>query len=175
MFNWHSVVIEGLLPAVAGDKVWEACLRTLVADENSPTGLHLAIFVEPYLTYVLDGKKTVESRFGVHRNAPYGQVAPGDVILLKRSSGPILGVCKVSDVWFYCLDPGSWTKLRKDYADALCARDPGFWEQRKRASFATLMRLDSVRPVPPIEFVKQDRRGWVVLRSSLGHGGMFSH
>jgi hypothetical protein len=174
MLNWRTMVTNELIPAVAGDQSWETCLLSLVNDEASPIGLHLAILIEPYLTYVLCGKKSVESRFGVRRSAPYGRVAPGDIILLKRSGGPILGVCQVSDVWFYKLDPRSWRELRRGYTEALCAQDPGFWEQRKGASFATLMRLSSVRQLPPIRFNKQDKRGWVILRNALGReGGLF--
>src|SRR5882757_5711201 len=65
--------------------------------ENTLTnGIHLAVFVEPYLSFVLEGKKTVESRFSVNRHAPYEQVRSGDLIVLKKSSGPICGVCRVS-------------------------------------------------------------------------------
>ncbi|NEO46376.1 MAG: ASCH domain-containing protein [Moorea sp. SIO4A3] len=124
--------------------------------------LHLAIFVEPYLQFILDGEKTVDSRFSTRRFAPYNRVEKGDVVLLKKSSGPIVGICQVSYVWFYELDPESWRTI-KGFADAICAQDPDFWKQREAASFATLMRIQNVKPIEPIKFVKRDRRGWVVL------------
>jgi hypothetical protein len=91
-----------------------------------------------------------------------GKLLPA--ILLKESSGPILGLCRVSNVWFYSLNPNSWQHLRSEFAEALCAQDPDFWSQRAGASFATLMQIDYVRAIEPIPFPKQDRRGWVVLR-----------
>lgn len=171
MLNWRTIVSKDVLPVVAGDGYWESNLREIVSEDASPPGLHLAVFLEPYLSYVLEGKKTVESRFATRRYAPYRQIAPGDIILLKQSGGPIRGLCTVSDVWFYSLTPTSWRKLRKEFAEALCAQDPDFWKERQNASFATLMRLRSVRTIDPVAFPKQDRRGWVVLRSS---GSLFS-
>lgn len=108
-------------------------------------GLHLAVFVEPYLTYILSGRKTVESRFSVVRCAPYERVAPGDAILLKLSGGPVIGVCEVRDAWFYQLDKASWRELRQEFTEALCAQDPKFWADRSHASFATLMSIGRVR------------------------------
>lgn len=78
MVSWHTVVANDILPVVAGDCFWEDHLRELINNDTSPAGLHLAVFVEPYLGYILEGKKTVESRFGMRRSAPYGQVAAGD-------------------------------------------------------------------------------------------------
>jgi ASC-1-like (ASCH) protein len=167
MFTWQNLITSEILPLVIGDHFWENYLRDVVCFETSPTGIHLAIFVEPYLGYILDGRKTIESRFGMKKGAPYEQIAPGDLILLKKSGGPITGLCNVSDVWFYTLNPESWKKLRKEFTYAMCAQDPEFWKRRASASFATLMHIVSVKPIKPIAFPKNDRRGWVVLRPPL--------
>lgn len=165
----QQFITKEIIPLVTGDKFWEQYLSASIANEISPIGIHVAIFVEPYLTYVLEGKKTVESRFGIQKRAPYGQVASGDILLLKVSGGPIVGLCKVTDVWFYSLSPKSLDKLRREFTDALCAHDPDFWKQRSEASFATLMRINYVRNLNPIQFPKTDRRGWVVLRPPLSN------
>jgi hypothetical protein len=127
-------------------------------------GIHLAIFSEPFLTYVLDGKKTVDSRFSIKRTPPYGSVREDDILLLKEASGPIVGVCQIGSVWNYELDTQTLQNVRYEFADALCAVDPHFWESRSSASFATLMRLHSVQRIAAISIAKRDRRGWVVLR-----------
>ncbi|MBN8564807.1 MAG: ASCH domain-containing protein [Leptolyngbya sp. UWPOB_LEPTO1] len=129
-----------------------------------PFTLHLGVFVEPYLQFILEGKKTIESRFATRRFAPYNQVEKGDVILLKQSSGPIVGICQVTHCWFYELDPESWETIQRDFAQALCAQDPEFWQQRQAASYATLMRVQFVKAIEPIPFAKRDRRGWVILQ-----------
>jgi hypothetical protein len=42
--------------------------------------------VEPYLGYILEGKKTIESRFSKPLIPPYRRVALGDVVLLKAGA-----------------------------------------------------------------------------------------
>ncbi|MEB3885519.1 ASCH domain-containing protein [Lyngbya sp. CCY1209] len=161
-------LIDELLLGVQGDNFWENYLKQLMSQDAVPFSLHLAIFVEPYLQFVLEGKKTVESRFSTRRFAPYNKVQKGDVVLLKRSSGPILGICQISYVWFYELDPQSWHTIRQEFSQALCAQDPEFWKAREAASYATLMRVNNVKAIEPIKFTKRDRRGWVVLHKSSG-------
>ncbi|MCE9551905.1 MAG: ASCH domain-containing protein [Planctomycetes bacterium] len=162
--SMNATVMHEVRTAIDLDVFWQPYIDD-VADIQPPTvAVHLAIFVEPYLQYILDGKKTVESRFSVHRCPPYGTVREGDVVLLKRASGPIVGLCRVGTVWSYELNPDSLSELRSEFASAICAQDPSFWIERSSASYATLMRLQHVRPISPIEIDKRDRRGWVVLR-----------
>lgn len=158
--GWPSVV-EAMRRAVAGDTFWEDRLAAL---PSTTRGVHLAIFIEPYLGHILAGRKTVESRFAVRRSAPYGHVHRGDILLLKRASGPIVGLCEIGDVWFYHLDASSLQAIHAAFAEALCAQDPAFWRDRAAAAFATLMRVSSVRACDPIDYVKRDRRGWVILK-----------
>ena len=74
--------------------------------------VHLAILVEPYLGLVLRGEKTVESRFAKVRCAPCGCVSREDLVLLKRSGGPVVGAFLVGSVWTYGLDPTAWREIR---------------------------------------------------------------
>lgn len=164
MTSQYTSLVAELVAAVQGDAFWESRLAPLADDTPPAFALHLGIFVEPYLQYILDGLKTVESRFSTRRLAPYHHVGPGDVLLLKQASGPIVGLCHIAHVWFYRLDPQSWQTIRASFAQALCAQDPEFWTARAHASFATLMRIQHVQAIPPITYQKRDRRGWVVLR-----------
>lgn len=125
--------------------------------------LHLAVFVEPYLRYVLKGKKTVESRFSVNRCSPYGQVSPRDIIILKKSGGPVCGVCYVREVWFYQIEENSLHEIKSKFDRALCISNTTFWDQRRRARYATLMLIGGIREVKSIDVAKRDRRGWVVI------------
>jgi hypothetical protein len=125
--------------------------------------VHLAVFVEPFLGFVLDGSKTIESRFGVTRVAPYQQVRKGDVVLLKRTGGPVIGVCRAGQVWFYPLEPESWKFIRETIARAMCAQDPEFWKSRESASYATLLQVRDVLRVEPVSWPKRSRQGWVVV------------
>jgi hypothetical protein len=158
---WADVLLSQLRGEVAGT-VLSGLLEGILAEtlENS---IHLAVFIEPYLSFVLDGKKTIDSRFSVHRHAPFEQVRKGDLLVLKQSSGPICGVCRVSHAWYYRLDPTTWSDIER-YASALCMDDSAFWTKKREASFATLIRLEDVIRIPEIAVNKVDPRGWVVLK-----------
>jgi hypothetical protein len=141
-------------------------LRAETAIPRSRVGLHLGIFVEPYLSLVLEGRKTIESRFGVQRCAPHGRVSPGDFLLLKASGGPIVGLCQIKETWFFDLRVTALSSVRDRFARPLCAEDADFWRARSHATLATLMRLDNIQPISPIAITKRDRRGWVTLRDA---------
>src|SRR5262245_54117835 len=157
--------------AVADDDVWGDLLGK-PSSKLPACGIHLAVFVEPFLGYVLDGSKTVESRFSVNRCAPFGKVSQGDLVLLKRAGGPVVGIARVRTVWSYHLDESSWGMIRERFAKALRAQDPGFWERRRGASYGTILLIDQVLALEPVEWEKRDRRGWVVVRS-VGQPSLF--
>jgi hypothetical protein len=157
-----SPLLDDLRTAAARDPQWQHLLAPYDPFQAPPTSLHLAVFVEPYLTYMLEGRKTVESRFTLTPRPPYRRVLAGDLLLLKQSSGPIVGACRAGAVWDYQLVPDSWTQIKQDFAAALCAQD-GFWDERAKAAYATLIRIESLQVLPPLPVAKRDRRGWVVI------------
>lgn len=161
LHEWKAL-LEIVHIAVEGDPFWES---RLADPETFGNGLHLAVLNEPYLGFILDGRKTVESRFAMRRVPPYQRVYPTDVLLLKRAAGPIVGLCQVTDTWFYSLTNDSWNTIRQVFAQSLCADWPDFWASRQKARFVTLMRIGQVRAVGPIACDKRDRRGWVVIRA----------
>jgi hypothetical protein len=157
-----SPLISALREALAADTYWCSLLARLA--DQSPCGLHVGVFIEPYLQLLLEGKKTLESRFSINRTAPYQKVADGDLLLLKRSGGPIVGICQIMHAWSYELDAAAWNTLKTQHARALCIQSPAFWEQKRHANYATLMQVRHPRALESaIAFVKSDRRGWLTL------------
>lgn len=55
-------------------------LVTMIPDDGT---LHLAILQNLYLNLIAKGDKTIESRIGATRAAPFGRVAVGDLVLMK--------------------------------------------------------------------------------------------
>ena len=162
--DWQGELLSAL-QAVRWGAPYATFFREL--EEGKPTcSIHLAVLIEPYLGLILEGKKTIESRFSVNRHAPFEQVQKGDIIILKRSGGPIVGMCRVADAWFYHLDPDTWSEIEQ-YASALCMDDSSFWKEKRGASYASLMRIESTVRIPHFEIEKLDPRGWVVLHSSF--------
>lgn len=131
---------------------------------SSPVGIHLAVFAEPFLSLVLDGRKTIESRFSRVRCAPFGHVSEGDIILVKEVAGPVCGIALARRAWFYDLVHEPLDRIRQSHGDSICG-DDGFWESRRGAAFATLIELAETTAISPFPYAKRDRRGWVSLRS----------
>jgi hypothetical protein len=169
-----GIAPDVLYTALQDDTFWSRYIQQALTPNAQAVSLHLAILVNPYLQRLLDGQKTIESRFSIQRRAPYEQVQAGDVVLLKQSGRPIRGIGLVSQVWFYELTPPVLQHIQTTYADELGIDDPGFWAARTTASFATLMRLDHVSPIAPIVFTKRDQRAWVVLQRRIAQQPLWS-
>ena len=56
---------------------------------------HVAILRQPFFDMVLSGEKTIESRWSMHKVAPYGKVGIGDEILLKETGKDVTATAKV--------------------------------------------------------------------------------
>lgn len=172
--KWSDAVMREVFSAVQGDVFWRGYLMKLSSQKEIRASVHLAILREPYLDFILRGEKTVESRFSSRQCSPYKRVAAGDILVLKRQSGPVLGLCRVAHAWFYELDPESWKTIREEFTAVLRAEDPEFWRDRAGASFATLMSMDHITRLPPISCGKRDRRGWVTLRALSIQGELWN-
>jgi hypothetical protein len=161
------MLLADVLDAAESEPAWAELIEQVTRERNR--GIHLAVLVEPYLQFVLDRTKTVESRFSRNRCPPFGRVSVDDVILLKRAAGPVVGACTVSDVWSYYVDPTTLASIRQRFGPAIQPQS-GFWESRRDTAFATLMRIEGAQTLPGIRVPKRDRRGWVVLRQQRAPG-----
>lgn len=156
--------VNRIRDAVGPNHLWQKYLDRCNAPPPQQVGLHLGVFIEPFLRHILDGKKTIEARFSCRKVAPFACVEQGDVLLLKRTGGPIIALCEVLNVWSYQIHSESLSEIRRLFADAMCASDNDFWSARESTCYATLLRLGTVQPISPVSWEKRDRRGWVVLR-----------
>jgi ASC-1-like (ASCH) protein len=141
------------------NKFWMQHLR-----QKTFPNVHLAIFRDPYLQFIVEGRKTIETRFSRVACAPYHKVASGDIVLLKKAGRPVSNICVVKKTWFYVLQPGSLKFIREKFGESICPAGDSFWEDRKRAVYATLMLIDRVTPLQSLTVDKRDRRGWVVVK-----------
>jgi hypothetical protein len=170
---WSSSLLELLDERLGNDT---SSKRNSRADKNRDTrarNVHLAIFVEKFLRFLLAGQKTVESRFSIHRHPPFGRVRQGDIVLIKESGGPVVAIAEVSEVWYYEMDADARDVIRARFGKQLCV-EPEFWESKAASCYATLMQFSRVEPLPPIPCSKRDRRGWVVLRSCGEQSELFA-
>ena len=160
-----SMVDSARLAArVRNHRFWTQKLRSAATGR---VALHLGVFIEPYLTYILQGQKTVESRFGATKQPPFERVEGGDILLLKKSSGPLVAIAHVSDVWYYELKRRDFESVVEQFGPAMCLEEE-YIRTKSSSTFATLIRLDHVEKVADVEVHKRDRRGWVVIRERAG-------
>ena len=130
--------------------------------------IHLALLVEPYLGRIERGEKTIESRWYRTRQAPYRAAEAGDIVLLKRSGGPIRGWAEVGRaVYEDCHGFGapSASRLVETYRHGLGVGDD-FAATVADKRYVSLLFLGRFHPLDAAGIVvgKTDQRGWVVLR-----------
>jgi hypothetical protein len=144
-------------------KEYPEWVKLLPIFDDPSIGVHLAVMVRPYLSYILIGRKTIESRFSKNAIAPFRRIAVGDLVLLK--AGPVVGSFRVSSTEFIVLNDRELARLRRDHSESICADGDEFWHARSDKKYATLIGIEDVRKLSAVTVSKRDMRGWVVLRT----------
>ena len=157
----RNEILQQLCISLPQSKKWRQQIDEMLNGRSDGPTLHIAVMVEPYMSAILAGTKTIESRFSVNRCAPYLGVRQHDIILFKRSAGPVSAISSVEAVNYYELSPAVMGRLRDDYSTQLCAIDDEFWRSRSTKQFATLIVIKDTLAVDPFPIFKRDRRGWV--------------
>jgi ASC-1-like (ASCH) protein len=131
---------------------------------------HLVILKKPYLDAILDGRKTVESRFYQTKQKWLSMVYPGDKIFLKESAGPISAIATLGAVKVYDnLDEDKILDLKNQFNHQILGEDQ-YWREKLKSRFGILCRLKDVQPIPPKFIKKADWRAWVVLSKAESFG-----
>ena len=131
---------------------------------------HLAILKQPYLQAIIEGRKTIESRFTKARRPYFGKIQPGDEIFLKLSSGPVCATAAAAEVKsFDSLTPNQVSQLKHQYNHLICGSDE-YWLSKADCKFGSLVWLESVRAIEPVCITKRDWRAWVVLTERENFG-----
>lgn len=124
--------------------------------------IHLGIFSKPYLTYMLEGKKTIESRFSKNKILPYNQITKDDIVIIKKSSGNIVGYFTIKEVLFFDLNEISIDEIKEKYNKQLCVDDE-FWFNKRKSNYATLIIIDKLFKLKPFHINKKGMQTWIIL------------
>lgn len=125
---------------------------------------HLGIFTEPYLSYMLEGKKTIESRFSKNRIAPYQQISKDDIVFIKKSGGDVVGYFTIKKIEFYDLERIPIAQIKKRYQKELCVSD-SFWKLKAHSHYATLIFIDELSLLKPFSIHKKGMQTWLVSKN----------
>ncbi|MDE6604827.1 MAG: AAA family ATPase [Clostridia bacterium] len=130
--------------------------------------VHVAIVNEPFLGYIKNGKKTIESRFTKNKIAPYCQISEDDIVCMKAAGRPIDSIFIVEKAQFYENSPNTIRKIKKDFSEQICAFDDTFWETRECKKFISLIGIKEVINLKkPFNIPKKDKRGWIRFESII--------
>ena len=125
---------------------------------------HLAILRQPFFDMVLNGEKTIESRWSMNKIAPYNKVNIGDEILLKLTGQPATAIAKVKDVKYYDLTPEKVEDIRIKYGKQIGTDKFKDWESTLQKKYCTLIWLEDVTIIKPLEVPRSNGAGWIVLK-----------
>lgn len=128
--------------------------------------LYLGVFSEPYLTFMLEGKKKVESRFSKKKIVPYGKITKDDIVLIKKSGGKVEGYFTIKEVLFFDLGKIKIEEIKKKYAKDLCVTEE-FWDLKKDSCYATLLFIDELVKIEPFRIHKVGMQSFMKLNKSI--------
>lgn len=127
------------------------------------SSLHLGVFSEPCLTYMLDGRKTIESRFSKKKSLPWNGINSSDIVFVKKSGGDVVAYFKIKRIEFFDLTNYSILKIKEEYSNELCV-DDSFWELKKDSKYATLIFISELVKIKPFHVTKKGMNTWLKIK-----------
>lgn len=146
-------------------------IKNYYANENldaDTVGIHIGIFTEPFLSLLIAGEKTMESRFSINRIAPFQKVKQGDIVYIKKSGGMVCGYFIVGKSQYVSMPSRTkLVELKNKFSKSICSDSvENFWESKQNAQFISLLSIKLIHTINPLEIDKRDRTAWVTIRSS---------
>ncbi len=165
--KWKDKLLNDIIQSAKYSDESNLQIDKLFRDEA--INIHLAVFTEPFLSMILSGKKTMESRFSINNVIPYRRVLPKDIVLIKKSGGSIVGFFIVKDVaYFSNLTKGKVELTENQYGNQL-AWDDNFLSNKSYSKYLSLISFELVLKINPIETNKSDKTGWSIVKLGLNN------
>lgn len=124
---------------------------------------HLAILKQPFLDMILSGEKTIESRWAMHKIAPFNKLSVGDEILLKETSKDVIATAKVKDFKYFELTPKVADEIKQKYGKEIGVYKFENWENYRNKKYCTLIWLENVEKVKPFKVKRSNGAGWLII------------
>ena len=125
---------------------------------------HIAILRQPFYDMVISGTKTIESRWGMNRCAPFNKIKVGDIIYIKQTGKPVTAKAVAKKVKFYNLTPEIVEDIRAKYGKFIGTDKFEDWQSTLNKKYCTLIWLTKVEKISPMDVPRSNGAGWIVLK-----------
>lgn len=125
---------------------------------------HIAILRQPFYDMVISGTKTIESRWSMNRCAPFNKIKVGDIIYIKQTGKPVTAKAVAKKVKFYNLTPEIVEEIRVKYGKFIGTDKFEDWQSTLNKKYCTLIWLDKVEKISPIDVPRSNGAGWIILK-----------
>ena len=115
------------------------------------------------MNFILNGEKTIETRWSINKIAPFGVVKPGDLLIMKETGKKATATAIVDRVLFFELTPQIADEIKEEYGKEICIHKFNNWEEVRLKNYATLMWIKDVKTILPTDVPKSCGSGWIVL------------
>lgn len=133
---------------------------------TAPPKEHVAIVHAWVAEAILEGRKTIESRFGKDRRPPFGRLSRGDTIYFRVAGGGYAAKCRVKRVESHqYATPDLVADIEARHREHI-GGDDRYWSAARRARCITLAHLHRVEAIdegPDLDRQRGDRRAWFVI------------
>ncbi len=119
---------------------------------------HVAIMNKRWklIPKILDGSKTIESRWYVNKRKPWNSIEEDDNIYFKNSGEAITAFAKVSNaVQFEDLDEQKFQEIMRKYADGIQLLTREYDEYYQSKNYCILIFLKDVKEIKPFNVSKK--------------------
>lgn len=119
---------------------------------------HVAIMNKKWklIPKILNGSKTIESRWYVNKIKPWNSIKENDSIYFKNSGEPITAYAKVSKVLqFENLNEKAFNDIINKYASAIKLLNTSYDDYYKSKNYCILIFLKEAHPVPSFNISKK--------------------
>ena len=124
---------------------------------------HIVILKKKYYDMILNGTKTIESRFSTNKIVPYNKVNIGDILYLKEMGKDVCAKAVVSDVKFFELNPDLVEDIRIKYGKDIGAEDKRFWVSSMNKKYCTLVWVKDVEVIESFSVKRSFGNAWMIM------------
>lgn len=124
---------------------------------------HIVILKKIYYDMIMDGSKTIESRWAMSKFPPYNKVSVGDTLYFKVTGCDVTATATVSDVKFYELTPELVEEIRIKYGKFIGTDKFKDWKSTLNKKYCSLVWIKDVKEIEPMKVKRSNGAGWIIM------------